>query len=323
MALNVFITIDVESGEYCKNYNGSVWGELQNHAEVYYGLPLIIDLLEQVKLKAVFFVEALSALRHSVVNLQKICRFILENGHEVQLHIHPNHRHKEHKPGATLLLGKYPLYKQAELINLGIRILKECGVKNISCFRAGGFGIGIDTPLALEQCGILFDSSYDLNYVGSSCLITIPNPIKNDVFKINNIYEFPVTCFHTTGTPKNSYRHLQITACSHVEMKDTLIKAHYSGMANVTILLHSFEFIKYYNKERTLGRKNTTNINRFKKLLLFLAKEKKTFEVMGYNDISSETLRRMLEKDKISNIVPELPFIFKIIRQISQIRKRL
>ncbi len=66
MATKVFITIDVECGEYSPSYEGCIWGRLKNLPGREYGLPLILDLLKHANLKAVFFVEALSSVRHGV-----------------------------------------------------------------------------------------------------------------------------------------------------------------------------------------------------------------------------------------------------------------
>lgn len=322
MPVKVFITIDVECGEFSPDYEGCVWGRLGNMPAKEFGLPLILDLLKQENLKAVFFVEALSSFRHGFYSLKTIIQRILSEGHEIQLHIHPSLRHLTRKPDAEIHLGKYPLSKQIELIKSGLDVVEKCGGKKITAFRAGGFGINKDTFHALGKCGFLYDSSYNLNYLNSSCLIKLAGPPHNDVFQYENILEFPVTCFRNPFSSKVPFRHLQITASSYQEIKKALLIAHEKKMKSVTILLHSFEFIKFFDKERTLGKPNNINIKRFGRLLKFLAVNRNLFEVSGFNDLSITYLNNVKRLQQKVDYIPKIPVFMKMHRQLEQLITR-
>jgi peptidoglycan/xylan/chitin deacetylase (PgdA/CDA1 family) len=319
----VFITVDVECGEYSPDYEGAVWGRIGNFQCKEYGLSLILDLLKQVNLKAVFFLEALSSFRHGISNLKKISDRILSEGHEIQLHLHPSLRHPVRQPDAEIHLGKYPLNEQVALIETGIDVLKKCGVEKISAFRAGGFGMSMDTFHALEKCGLLYDSSYNLCYLNSSCQLGHIKPIHNDVFLYKNILEFPVTCFRNPLSKKIPFRHLQITASSYGEIKKTLLLASNEKMKTVNILLHSFEFIKFLDKERTVGKPNYIIIKRFTDLLEFLSSKMELFDVVGFNDLSDVSIASMKQLKAQTDFIPELPLHMKIGRQIEQIMARI
>lgn len=323
MRTKVFITIDVECGEFSPNYDGCVWGRLDNLPGKVYGLPLILDLLKKSNIKGVFFTEALSSFRHGLSNLKMITDRILAEEHEVQLHIHPSLRFPTRKPDTEIHLGKYPLDIQIDLIKRGLGVLEKCGVENVKAFRAGGFGMNKDTLTALEECGVFYDSSYNVNYLNSSCNLKLQNSQNNDVFKYGDIWEFPVTCFRNPLSSKMPFRHLQITAVSFQEMKKTLLMAHAAKMKSVVVLLHSFELINYYDKERTIGKLNQFNLNRFKKLLDFLSANSNLFEVGGFNDLSISYIDSIKQSDDSTCIVPKLPVFLKIKRQIEQLVARL
>jgi len=322
MRTKVFITIDVECGEFSPDYEGCIWGRLGNLPGEEYGVPLILDLLNQTSIKAVFFVEALSSFRHGIANLKSIVERILSDGHEIQLHIHPSLRHPKRKPETEIHIGRYSLSKQIDFVNKGVEILETCGVGNISAFRAGGFGANNDTLVALERCGFSYDSSYNLNYINSSCRIGLNRLLRNDAFPYGNIVEFPVTCFRNPLSSKIPFRHLQITAASAQETKKALLLAHEEEMRAVTILLHSFEFISYFNKERTVGKPTNINIRRFAKLLDFLSSNAEMFDVSSYNDLSSGYTESVRTRKDQSDFVPELPLRMKIGRQIEQLITR-
>jgi len=319
----VFITIDVECGEYSPNYEGCVWGRLANIPRQEYGLPLIIKLLAQYRLKAVFFVEALSALRHGVDNLKYITNKILSEGHEIQLHLHPSLRHLTRKAGTEIHIGKYPLKDQVAFIDNGLNLLAKCGVDDISTFRAGGFGISNDTYHALLKCGLSCDTSFNLNYFNTSCFLDFPGDPPNDAFVHQGIVEFPVTCFRNPWSMNNPIRHMQITAVSFGEMRESLLLANMENMNAVTIILHSFEFIRFFDKMRTVGKPVSINIRRFEKLLQFLSVNKSTFEVCGFANLQSTYLNHIKASKNTSGFIPKGTLRLKFWRQFEQIMSKI
>ena len=98
--------------------------------------------------------------------------------------------------------------------------------------------------------------------------------------------------------------------------------AHEEKMRTVTILLHSFEFIKFFNKERTVGKPINIIIKRFAKLLEFLSSKRDLFDVSGYNDLSTTYINRLKTLKDRSDFVPKLPLFMKIGRQIEQLITR-
>lgn len=92
--MNVFFTVDVEV--WCDGWNDLdsrfpeafqryIYGPTSKGR---YGLPHIVDVLNQHGLNGVFFVEPLFASRFGIQPLQEIVGLLNDAGQEIQLHMH-------------------------------------------------------------------------------------------------------------------------------------------------------------------------------------------------------------------------------------------
>ena len=57
------------------------------------GVPLIVDILAQHGLAGTFFVEPFNDELGYPNQTEPICSYLLDHNQDVQLHIHPNHKH--------------------------------------------------------------------------------------------------------------------------------------------------------------------------------------------------------------------------------------
>src|SRR5262249_38904413 len=134
-----------------------------------FGLRHQLDRLEAHRLRAVFFVEALSALVIGRRALEGIVGAIQKAGCEVQLHLHPEWLPFARAAGLPAWKGDslkaYAPDEQEQLIRIGIDTLRACGAHEISALRAGNFGADAATLRAAARAGIRFDSSYDAEYL--------------------------------------------------------------------------------------------------------------------------------------------------------------
>ena len=113
------------------------------------GIRFQIARFNEHALKAVFFVEALSA---SVVGLDTLKRTIdpiLSAGHDVQLHIHTEWLNW--LPGKLVddargeILADYSLAHQCRLVEMGMDNLMRAGAPRPVAFRAGSYGADRNT----------------------------------------------------------------------------------------------------------------------------------------------------------------------------------
>jgi len=315
--VKIFITIDVETsigGAFAKpdklrpvGADKRIYGQIGNRE---FGIPLIIDILNKHNLKATFFVEPFCSFYFGEKIIKEICHYILNRGHDVQLHLHPNYqifkcpdwqeraKRKELFPD---IIARYTLDEQINLIKQGKKILEKYGVKPIA-FRAGCFGANLNTLMALKENDFLIDSSYNLSFLGKTCFIhplhltSHLSPLTsyvsrltylNDLTLINGIYELPITNYYDfkIGNFKR-LRTLDICAVSFYEMKKILRYALKKGPKHITFILHSFSLIKKRDVQYKTARPNFIVINRFKKLCEFLSKNKNLFKVIALSQFA-------------------------------------
>ncbi len=323
--LDVFLTVDLECGDYSTSYDGSVFGRLNNIKNKSYGLEYILKILRYNNLNATFFVETLSASKLGVSGLKDACSLILAFGHDIQLHIHPNLLALHE--GLTLeskelhqAISSFTLKDQIEMIKYGINTLKKCGVNDVVAFRAGGFGANRLTLKALAACNITIDSSYNAAYLGKAGSFKSLWSAHNLISKIDGIVEVPITNFLVSSMPSIGYRHLQIGATSLGEFKSILLQAANRDFNSVCIFFHTNEFIYFKDKERTVGVPNKKNMQRFERLCQFLCQNNEILKTRPVGDLVKEEgiLGEMSSMDIDSTLsVPMTCYFSRIMQQLA------
>jgi hypothetical protein len=240
-------------------------------------------MLNSYGLKAVFFVESLSASVAGLDPLGKIVRVIQEAGQEVQMHIHTEWLAKMDKSILPNRTGRdiksFSEDEQSLIIFKGIQNLRDCGADHICAFRAGNYGANLDTLRALEKNGILFDTSYNTYYLDISWKMG-NRPFLLQPEKLLGVYEFPVSFFEDWP---NHYRHAQLCACSSQELENAMLLAWEENWYSFVIVLHSFELIKRI-KQRVLP--NRIVIKRFQGLCHFLSNHRDKFCTKFFSEIN-------------------------------------
>ncbi|HMG25067.1 MAG TPA: hypothetical protein VK607_27205, partial [Kofleriaceae bacterium] len=92
----------------------------------------------------------------------------------------------------------------------------------------------------------------------------------------HGVLELPISNFVEPG---GAHRHLQITAVSLAEITRHLWQARRLGIAEVTIVTHSFEFAHVDSIAQRRGRINTINLLRLRGLCRFLRRHADQFAV--------------------------------------------
>ena len=147
--LDVFFTVDVEI--WCdgwQNLDERFPGAFRSY--VYgsttkgrFGLPYMLDVLEEHGLAGVFFVEPLFSTRFGVEPLSEIVGLLRERRQEIQLHLHTEWVNESVRPllkgvkGRRQHLRQFSLAEQTALISAGAKLIEQAGGVPISAFRAG------------------------------------------------------------------------------------------------------------------------------------------------------------------------------------------
>jgi peptidoglycan/xylan/chitin deacetylase (PgdA/CDA1 family) len=283
MKPGVFITFDVEcsmGGAWGDpklkpvSPNRTVWGK---YGDQQYGLPWIVDILEQNQLNATFFVETFMEEQGHPEHGEPICRYLLEHDQDVQLHIHPNHRHyglKQQGCDAPFNdnIAELSPGDQLALIREGVDRIHQWTGRRPVAFRAGNMGASEETLRQLAAAGIAIDSSYTFPYLGKSCHF-IDSEFYNGAKWYGSVLEMALSGFRQNnlvewGRPKP----LDLMGISFEECRDAIRQINDAG-CDAVMILHSFSLFKVRNVQYDGGRKNWIVARRFRRFCNWLAKE--------------------------------------------------
>lgn len=327
--VNVFLTIDTENsigGVFEKTGRKPIGGKKRIWGKIgkkYYGIPLIMDIADHFGLKLVFFLEVLNHYYFGENESQQVCQYILYRQHDVQAHVHPNYLNFTCENPRQLkysdYIGTYPINRQIELLNEARDLLIKYGALNPVAYRAGSFGAGLSTLVALKKVGFLIDSSYNRPYCNVTC--SIPDSSINDLAKMAGIWEFPITNFieHSCIRSKR-YMPLDINGVSFEEIKQVLENSYKNGPFNITIILHSFSLIKPHNFKYLKVKPRHIVIRRFEKLCRYLANNSNAFEVKTFGSLTESELENKIKYSR--HHFPYMPAVYSIRRGLEQLMDR-
>lgn len=330
--INVFITVDTEHS-IGGAFNDPRMKPVGNEKRIFgkigqreYGIPLIMDISDRFGLKITFFVEVFNQYFFGDKEGREVVAYILKRGHDVQLHLHPNYLNFTLKRPQDLhysdLIGEYPRDRQMEMIAQARKTLENHGAEAPIAFRAGCFGANTDTLSALSETGFIIDSSYNGAFLGGPCLM--PDWGINDVqLGKTSVFEFPVTNFiEKSGLRSRRNMPLDINGVSFEEMRYVLETVRRgAGPRNITVILHSFSFIKGYDVQYTRARPRWNVIRRFEKLCLFLAENTGDFKVRTFGGLTRDQLAGMMLNR--CDTTPAMPAHLSLARLGGQLLDRL
>lgn len=329
--VNVYITVDTECslGGAWQNPQWTPVGPeravLGKIGSGFYGVPLIMDILEHNDLRGTFFTEVLARDVVDGSALSKAYISIRQRGHDVQLHLHPvfHYYHlvtqgqfrREELPAHMDLIGSLAFETQVELLEKGRSIFQEILGILPTAFRAGVYGASMSTLDALENIGIRYDSSFNSAYLGSSCLME-RNPT-NTPWQHGSVWEIPVTTFETGAWGMRGLKPLEVAAVSLWEMKRVLEQAERLGQETVTVILHSFAFLKRADIQFRTMRPDRLVIRRFQGLCRFLRQNRDRFRVRTFSDLSNPS------ENPVAHPVPQMGVLVPVCRKLVQAANRI
>ncbi|MET0363838.1 MAG: hypothetical protein ABW169_04225 [Sphingobium sp.] len=242
------ITIDTElsAGRQGKamdaeqNWRLSIAGETAAGA---FGISWLMDRMEERGIKGVFFVDPMPGLVHGPALVERIVQPIVARGHEVQAHIHTEWlQWAKDSPVEGRLggqIGDFALGDQIALLGWVRDALVAAGAPSPNAFRAGNYGANDDTLRALARLGLVWDSSYNADYAGKPCRITL-SPETVDPVPVEGVIEAPVAGIWDRP---GHFRPAQVCALSAAEMRGGLAHAAAGGAHSYVVVSHSFEML--------------------------------------------------------------------------------
>ena len=289
--LNVLLTVDVEIWPTaCAGNSDAVRAAMDQN--IYgrtptgdYGLPHQLALLQEHGLKATFLIESLFALAVGKEYLQEIVDMVVSAGQEVQLHLHTEWLSvlpDSPLPGQTgRNMHDFSEDEQARLIEIGLENLADCGVTDVSAFRAGNYGADFNTLRALARNGLRYDTSYNRPYLGTLCKLETQDALLRPV-ELEGICEVPVSHFDDRS---GRYRATQLAACSSRELAQMIEQACQKEWPTFVIVSHGFELL---NSRR--NRADPIMLRRFDAFCRFLADNRHRLRTVGFDDLDVSAL---------------------------------
>lgn len=134
-----------------------IWGSF---GDKLMGIPRIIDIMEEAGATATFFLEYLGTLRYGKEPVFKVGEYILQRGHDLQIHAHPEVIPPELPEAVAGSFGELGLDAQTKLMMFARDLYRENTGGESRIFRAGGLRFNAMTPLAARAAGFSAVSNY-------------------------------------------------------------------------------------------------------------------------------------------------------------------
>lgn len=242
--MNIIFTIDVEGHVGNNPIEHLIYGKAKNGKLC--GIDMLMDMLDEYKMKGLFFVDIAEAWDYGEESVGAILKHIKERGHDVGVHIHPDHMADRKR----MFLSEYSKSEQYEIIEKCTNFYEKVLGEKPKAFRAGKYGANWDTLDILADLGYKADFS---QFFGQKwCHIDPPCAfIKRRRLK-NGLLEVPVTSFISFKTKLYSRTDKIDTGQWFVEFRKVM-EIILSGSYCDTIVLfaHSFSLINWRNKPNT------------------------------------------------------------------------
>jgi hypothetical protein len=313
--LNVLFTIDTEtfpitSGWKQDNLTADMkrdlFGEIDGRAV---GLEYQLDMFAKHGIKANFMVESLFSAVPEVGPgpLDDIVHAVKSAGHDIQVHPHPEwipHIPNLGVPYSSHLLRDYPLDQQEAIIRFAVARLENSGAETPVAFRAGGFAANVNTLIALQRCGIRYDTSFNYYYQNDECRLPAPR-FRGHVTEYHGVQELPVAAFQDYPF---HFRPAQLHACSAAEMIHALDAAECKGWDFFVIVSHSFEMITLRRHATKAPMIRQIVVDRFVTLCEFLRDHRDRFRTVLFSQLDLSMPKHPAEdiKGKLFNTAGRL-----------------
>lgn len=203
------------------------------------GIDLIMDLLDEYHIKGLFFVDIAEAWDYGEDRIAGVLRHIKERGHDVGVHIHPDHMADKNR----LFLSEYKREEQFEIIKKCTLFYESVLGDKPLAFRAGKYGANRDTLDILAELGYKVDFS---EFYGQKWCHIDPPVAKVNVQKLDNgLIEIPVTSYVSFNVGKYM-RHDKMDCGQSVSEFATLFDKLKKNNNDIAVMFaHSFSLIDW------------------------------------------------------------------------------
>jgi peptidoglycan/xylan/chitin deacetylase (PgdA/CDA1 family) len=288
----ICITIDTEFSiaghiEYPETYlpvaDPVVYGTVDGKEE---SLGFLLETFDRFNITASFFVECANYFYFGDKPMQGVINRLKEARQDIQLHIHPIWLSFNKDPD----VGIFPQHDDCS--GQDFDELKRAFSTCIAIFERW---VG-HKPLAIRTGSLRADENVyrvmrDLGIpMSSNIALGVFQPEEPQLCHesgrhlVHGIMEVPVFTYQDGNFAGKKHRKsLQITSCSWPEMKHLLWKARKSGVENIVVLTHPFEYIKKNDFQYSKLARNRVNQTRLQNLCAFIQQHSQDFVAADFS----------------------------------------
>jgi len=269
-----------------------VWCDVGGRSE---GLGFLLQSFAQYNIPATFFVEALHRHYFKHDPMRDTVQRIAQDGHELQLHIHPCWSVFEHQdwrervrqqPRQDDFFGRSE-DDSVRLIEQGLQAFQAWGLPRPQAFRSGSLQHDDKLFRALARTGIPYSSNVGLAIFDSG---DADYHLYSGLHTRHGVTECPVLTFSDWRLAGRQHlKALTIAGTSFAETRNLLELAERAGIPLVVILTHPFEFIQSRDLGRAPARRHSVNQGRLLALCQYLDQNRERFQPSGLAQAAAAT----------------------------------
>jgi hypothetical protein len=254
------ITVDTEFSSHPEDIGvtGLVGGEE-------FGAARIASICNAYGIKATFFVDVYSYQRAYADLLRDTCLRVQDDGHDLQLHTHPDKLYDADRGYMAL----YSPEEQVEIIRHGMQVFHRWFGCAPVAHRAGDWGADEHTLAALAANGIPVDSSMFFGW--PTCALRLTKGAINGPSVHRGVLEVPPTIFYIWGLGIFSSHRLVSTDGQPLgEIMRVVDKLERGQGQLVVSVFHSFSFLEW-NARRTEYWVSLDEVRKFERFVRSIA----------------------------------------------------
>lgn len=293
-----------------------VWCKVDDKS---HGLGFMLECFAEHDITATFFVETLNRHYFKHDPMRPIAEHLREDGHDVQLHLHPCWRIFQdpdwrERARVRTVPGLDNFFQRPEddslrLIEDGLEAFHQWQMPAPTVFRSGGLQHDDALYRAQSRAGIPYSS-----HVGVA-VFDCGDPryrLYSGRHDRHGVIECPTLTFRDWKLPgKEHLKTLTITGTSFAETRMLLEQAHRQGMEQVVILTHPFEYVQTRDHTLRHMRRHRVNQQRLSRLCEFLNANQDRFTTCGMAAAASAPMsatsdRNLLLKGSLLKAVPRM-----------------
>ncbi len=235
----VLVSVDTEGPAGELPVERMIYSRIQNGKE--YGISFLMDYFDQEDITALFFVDIPEVCDHGEEKIRKILLDITSRGHDVGVHVHPDHMADINRR----YLWQYTYEEQYEIIARCTEFYEKTLKKAPLSFRAGRYGANNDTIEVLKKLGYQYDMSQF--YFSRYCKIDPPVTWNRVVsYGDSQLKEVPVTTVKSFSTPFYERNDQIDSGRIPSEFRRFMREIQRTGSVDVvSMFFHSFQFINW------------------------------------------------------------------------------